>query len=255
MRLSPSAFPGALLRLSLLLPGIILAGSCSDPAKQPDSSSYTSGETTPGGTGRYYMGREIATVMSHTDAGKLDRPEREQKERTDLLIDLLPIRGAMAIADIGAGSGYFTLRLARQFPTATLLAVDIQPEMLAIIDARAEAEALGNIELILGDEQSAGLPAGSTDLILLVDSYHEFRWPQESMRNLRAALKPGGTIVIVEQRSEDTDNPLVPAHKMFADQIVKEMKAAELYPAGSSDQLPEQHFLLFSHGPAENDSG
>ena len=252
MLVSYSRALSALLKLSLILSGLLVASGCSDPAKQPKSPYYTSGESTPGGSGRYYMGREIAHVMSHLNAGQLDRPERQTKERTDLLIDLLPIQGAMIIADIGAGSGYFTLRLARQFPATTILAVDIQAEMLAIIEQRAKAEALGNIELVLGDERSAGLTAGSADLILLVDSYHEFKWPRESMLNLSAALRPGGNIVIVEQRAEDAGNPLVPAHKMFADQIVKEMASAGLYRVRSSDQLPQQHLLLFSLGTAED---
>ena len=251
MLLAIPARAKARLCFILTLSALIFAGSCSDTDKQQNPTHYTTGDATPGGSGRFYMGREIATVMSHLNAGQLDRPERESRERTDLLIELLPVRDGMVIADIGAGSGYFTLRLASKFPTATILAVDIQPEMLAIIEQRAKAANLSNIKLILSDQRGAGLPTTSTDLILLVDSYHEFEWPQESISNLRATLKPDGNIVIVEQRAEDESNQLVPPHKMFAQQIIKEMQAAQLHPAGSSDQLPEQHFLLFTHRETE----
>jgi len=237
-------------RFFLALASTLILSSCSESGGPDSPAHYNSGTATSGGSGRYYMEREIGSVMSHLNAGQLDRPERVTKERTDLLIELLPLEESMAIADIGAGSGYFSLRLARLLPNAQVLAVDIQPEMLSIIEQRAVEENLNNIELVRAEEKTSGLRPASADLILLVDSYHEFYWPREYMLDLRNALKPGGTIVMVEQRAEDENNRLVAAHKMSAGQLIAEMRAIQLYPTRSSDLLPEQHFMLF--GQNEN---
>ena len=231
----------ALNSAALLL--TITALACSDSTQLPQH--YSLSTATPGGSGRVYMGREIAAVMSHLDADKLSRPERATQEQTHLLIDLLPLQENLTIADIGAGSGFFTLQLAERLPAGQIIAVDIQPEMLALIRSRTKAQGLNNVKLVTATEQSPNLASNSIDLALLVDSYHEFSWPREYMQNLRSALRPKGLIVLVEQRSEDPNIRLVETHKMSAAQMIIEMQAVGLTLVDRIDRLPKQHFLLF----------
>ncbi|MEE4186406.1 MAG: class I SAM-dependent methyltransferase [Gammaproteobacteria bacterium] len=233
-------------KLSVL--AAILLISCAQPpaGDARENSFYVSGTATRGGTGIYYMGREIAYVMSHMGADWLDRPDRQQTERTDLLIDNLPFDSSSDVADIGVGSGYFALRIAERLTTGTVYAVDIQPEMLAIVEERAAAANLENIELILATEQSPGLAPESIDLAFMVDAYHEFARPREVMQQLRVALRPGGKIVLIEYRAEDPTVPIIEVHKMSAEQVKKEMTALDFEFVGNPDFLPQQHFLVFS---------
>ena len=184
--------PGAAILLNLALS----MGACSDtidsgPAGQRSgdravaadsaTSHYTTGRSSYGGTGRFYMGREIANVMGYQGADWLERPEREVTERTDLVVDNLPVTSNGVIADIGAGSGYFSRRLAALVPDGEVLAVDIQPEMLAILKGIASDEGIENITPILATEDSLNLAPGSIDLALMVDAYHELARPREVM--------------------------------------------------------------------------
>ena len=181
------------------------------------------------GIGKFYMGREISHVMGHLGAGWLERPNREAEERTDLLIDNLPLEPGSVAADIGAGTGYFSLPMARRVGTdGRVLAVDIQPEMLAIVEERAGTENLANIDTILASETDPRLPASTVDLALLVDAYHEFSYPREVMEGVVEGLKPGGRVVLIEYRGEDPRVPIKPLHKMTAEQAIAEMKAVGL---------------------------
>ncbi|MBT8422292.1 MAG: class I SAM-dependent methyltransferase [Gammaproteobacteria bacterium] len=192
------------------------------------------------------MGREIAHTMSHLGAGWLDRPEREREERTDLLLDALPLEPDSVVADIGAGSGYFSLRIAPRLDSGTVLAVDIQPEMLAIIEERAEESGIDNIDLVLAEERSPGLAPQSVDVAFMVDAYHEFEWPREVMQSLYSAMRPGGRVVLIEYRAEDLSVPIIPVHKMSAEQVKREMAAAGFSFVKSLDVLPQQHYLEFA---------
>ncbi len=197
------------------------------------------------GSGKYYMGREIAQVMGHLGAGWLERPEREREERTDLLLKEMELQPTDVVADVGAGSGYFTFRLAPLVPRGKVLAVDIQPEMLQKIrDAKPRAGA-ANVETVLGSITDPNLPADSVDVALFVDAYHEFSHPYEMMVNVRKALKPGGRVVLVEYRAEDPKVPIRPRHKMTEAQAVKEMEAAGFTFGGNRNSLPQQHILIF----------
>ena len=204
--------------------------------RQPQSSD---------GSGKYYMGREIAQVMGHLGAGWLERPEREREERTDLLLKEMELQPTDVVADVGAGSGYFTFRLAPLVPRGKVLAVDIQPEMLQKIrDAKPRAGA-ANVETVLGSITDPNLPADSVDVALFVDAYHEFSHPYEMMVSIRKALKPGGRVVLVEYRGEDPKVPIRPRHKMTQAQAVKEMEAAGLQFVANKKSLPQQHLLIF----------
>jgi SAM-dependent methyltransferase len=200
----------------------------------------------PDGIGKFYMGREIAQVMGHLAAEWLERPEREQEERPSKLLDALQIRPGEVVADIGAGSGYLTFRLARRTgPKGKVFAVDIQPEMLALIRQRMKASGVTNIELIQGTETDPKLPANSADLIVMVDVYHEFSYPWEMTTAMARALKPGGRLVFVEYRKEDPDVPIKLVHKMTERQVLKEMSPHPLTWVKTLAILPRQHIIVF----------
>jgi ubiquinone/menaquinone biosynthesis C-methylase UbiE len=232
--------------LLLLVPVAVPAARPDDPP-QPAPPRYEYRKLhDPNGTGKFYMGREIALVMGHQGADWLDRPEREQEEAPSKLHELLKLRPGDVVADIGAGSGYHTLRIAKLVgPDGKVYAVDIQPEMLALIRKRAKARGLRNVELIQGTETDPKLPAESTDLILLVDVYHEFSHPYEMTEALIRALKPKGRMVFVEFRMEDENVPIKLVHKMSQKQVLKEMAPHPLRWVGTLDTLPWQHVIVF----------
>ena len=203
------------------------------------------------GIGKYYMGREIAHVMGHRGAGWLERDSREQEERTDLLLDALVLEPGDVVADIGAGTGYFSLPMARTVsPDGRVLAVDIQPEMLSIIEQRASKEGITNIDRILATETDPRLPADSVDVVLMVDAYHEFSHPREVMERVVEALSDRGRVVLVEYRGEDPRVPIKPLHKMTVEQATREMEAVGLALVKLLDILPQQHILVFGRAAA-----
>ena len=213
-----------------------------------DAAIYRDGPATRDGIGRRYFGREIAQVMGHFAAGWLERPEREQEERTSLLLSLLPIENGDTVADIGAGSGYFTRRLSRMVGDGgRVLATDIQPQMLQILQDRLQAEGIGNVRSILGTTSDTGLEPESVDLILLVDVYHEFDLPWEMTRSMRNALRPGGRVALVEYRANDPLVPIKPLHTMTAEQSRLEFEAAGFrLDSEVVGELPWQRLQLFA---------
>jgi precorrin-6B methylase 2 len=200
----------------------------------------------PDGIGKFYMGREIAQVMSHLGASWLERPEREKEERTSTLLPPLKIKPGDVVVDLGAGSGYYSMRLAKLVgDKGKVLAVDIQPEMLAIIKARMKKEGVSNIELIKATETDPKVPKGGVDLVLMVDVYHELSHPYEVMEKLVASLKPGGRIVFVEYRLEDDNVPIKVVHKMSERQVKKEMEPFPVRHKETLGHLPWQHVIVF----------
>lgn len=200
----------------------------------------------PDGTGKFYLNREIAQVMGHQAADWLDRPEREQEEAPTKLIEYLKFKPGMVVADIGAGSGYFSFRIAELVkPGGKVLAVDIQPEMLALIRQRAKQRHLTNVEPVRGEIQDPKLPEGAVDLILMVDVYHEFSHPFEMTAAMARSLKVGGRLVFVEYRLEDPQVPIKLVHKMTQKQVKREMAAHPLKWVTTSDILPRQHIIVF----------
>ena len=211
---------------------------------------YEDGPASADGTGRYFMGREIARVMSHRGAAWLERPDRDREERPDVLVRALGLGASDVVADLGAGTGYFTFRIAPLVPEGRVLAVDIQPEMLRIVEERAEAEGFDNVAPVLGTETSPGLRPGAVDLTLVVDAYHEFSNPREMLAALFEATRPGGRLVLVEYRAEDPDVPIRRLHKMTEAQARREVEAAGFAFVENLDVLPQQHLLVFRR-PAE----
>lgn len=192
------------------------------------------------------MGREISHVMGHRGAGWLERPDREAEERTDLLLDNLPINPGDSVADIGAGTGYFSLPMAKLVgDTGTVYAVDIQPEMLAIIADRSAAMGVTNVKRVLATVNDPQLPPDTLSMVLFVDAYHEFEWPREVMIAVRDSLVSGGKVVLIEYRAEDPSVPIKRLHKMTEQQARKELEAVGLVFVSNQEFLPQQHFLVF----------
>ena len=198
------------------------------------------------GIGKFYMGREIAHVMGHQAADWLERPERDEEEHTEKLVTQLKVRPGDVVADIGAGTGYFTRRLAKKTgPGGTVLAVDIQPEMLDLLTNQMAQAGLRNVKPVLGTITDPKLPPDSVDLALMVDVYHEFDHPWEMMQAITRALKPGGRVVFVEFRGEDPAVPIKLVHKMTEAQVKKEMSTLPLEWIETLGVLPRQHIIIF----------
>jgi len=221
---------------------LLLTASC---YAQQEKDYYTLKEASRDGTGKLYMGREIARVMGYQGANWLERKDREKEERTDLLVQALELQPTDVVADIGAGTGYFTFRMSPLVPQGEVLAVDIQPEMIALLKENIAEHNAENVTTILCTEQNPNLPANSVDLVLMVDAYHEFAYPREVMLHIVKALKPEGRVALVEYRAEDPEVMIKPLHKMSVEQAKKEMNAVGLYLIGNKTLLPKQHLMLF----------
>jgi precorrin-6B methylase 2 len=207
----------------------------------------------PDGIGKFYMGREIAQVMGHQGAMWLERPSRIIEEQPSAAIEALSLKPDSVIADIGAGTGYFSFRLSPKVPQGKVFAVDVQPEMIDILEFLKTENNATNVEPILSTVTDPKLPAESIDLAFLADTYHEFEYPKEMMQGIVTALKPGGQVVLIEYRRE---NPLIPIkrlHKMSQKQAKKEMQAVGLAWKETQEILPQQHILIFQK-PASADS-
>jgi len=200
----------------------------------------------PNGINKWYMGRQIAQVMSHYGIDWLERPEREKEENTSLLLKNLAVKPGMMIADIGAGSGYHSALLSKMVGSGKVFAVDVEPEMIAYLSERIKQEKFSHIVPVLSTEQKLPLPENTIDMMLLVDVYHEFSYPYEMTLSMRAALKPGGKLVLVEFRSEDPTVPIKTIHKMSEAQAIKEFKAAGFVFDKNIDNLPWQHCMIFT---------
>ena len=236
------------LRLLPLLFYLAIFTSCAaqqDKSPEEENSPYTFKTPSPDGTGKYYMGREISYVMGHLAADWLERPEREREENVSQAIENMGIQPSERIADIGAGSGYYTFRMARKAPRGKVFAVDLQPEMLDLMQQRIEREDIGNVALIRGSETSPKLEANSVDLVTMVDVYHELSHPREMMQNIVSALRPGGRFVLLEYRMEDPTVPIKRLHKMSEEQAVREMESVGLRLRENMDNLPWQHCMVF----------
>jgi precorrin-6B methylase 2 len=206
---------------------------------------YQTIDPSPDGIGKVYMGREIAQVMGHLGAGWLERAAREREEQPRKAIELMELRPGDVVADIGAGTGYFSFRIAEKVPKGKVLATDIQPEMLDIITATARKKGVTNVEPVLGTVEDPKLPDSAEDVVLMVDSYHEFDHPREMMLAVVKSLKSGGRVIDIEYRGEDPNVNIKPHHKMTEAQAKKEMEAVGLKWVKTLDDLPQQHMMIF----------
>ena len=227
--------------LHLILLFIALLNSATLVAQE----RYTVKPGDPNGINKWYMGRQIAHVMSHFGIEWLERKEREMEENTTQLLKNLAVQPGTVIADIGAGSGYHSALLSKMVGNGKVYAVDVEPEMIAYLKDRIKLEGYKNIIPVLSTEQKVSLPANSIDVMLLVDVYHEFSFPYEMTLSMLEALKPGGKLVLVEFRAEDPNVPIKTIHKMSEQQSVKEFKASGFLFEKNIGNLPWQHCLIF----------
>ena len=230
-----------LSKLSLTV--LFLCAPLSIIAQEADHYSYKKGDNN--GIGKWYMGREIAYVMSYQGMSWLERPEREKEERTSLLIKNMDLKPTDVVADIGAGSGYHVFKMAPIVNEGQVYAVDIQFEMLTAIKQKQQSNGISNVVTIKGTETSSKLPSNSIDKVLMVDVYHEFNFPYEVIMSIKDVLKPNGKIYLIEYRMEDPRVPIKRLHKMSESQAVKEMEAAGFELETNIDNLPWQHCMIF----------
>ena len=232
------------LKLCLLCCCLLLA-SCGSVLATPDNIYQLKTIHSPDGIGKFYQGREIAKVMGHTEALWLERPSREVEEQPQQLIDALNLAPTDVVADIGAGTGYFSFKLAQKLSLGKVFAVDIQPEMLDIIEFLKNENKITNVEPILGSLTNPNLPENSINLAIMVDAYHELSQPREVMQEVVKALKPEGKVVLVEYRRENPFIAIKKLHKMTQKQAIKEMSNLGLKWVETKSFLPSQHLLIF----------
>jgi len=197
-------------------------------------------------------GRKIAGVMGMSGADWLVRPEREAEEQPEKALDALNLKPGMVVADIGAGVGYMSLRMARRVgPSGKVYANDLQPPMLDLLRQNAAKAGIGNIVTVVGDVADPKLPANTMDLVLLVDVYHEFSQPQQMLRKIRDTLKADGRLVLLEYRAEDPNVPIIAEHKMTVAQVKSELEAEGFVLQPVIETLPRQHILILTKAAAK----
>lgn len=201
----------------------------------------------------HYKGREIAQTMHYLGAPWLVRESRDREEDCKTLLQVLNLKPGQVVCDMGCGNGFYTLPMARLVgETGQVLAVDIQPEMLSLLQKSVQKQGLKNVKPLLGTLTDPKLPAGKLDLILLVDVYHEFSHPEHMLRAMRQSLKPNGRIALVEFRLEDPEVPIKLLHKMSKEQILKEIPPNGFKLVEQFDKLPWQHVMFFEPAPLPN---
>lgn len=240
MKLKPLLF---LLCLPVCFP------ACHPPQKNAIAAEkttvYTFGKASQDGIGKFYFGREIAHVMGAAGSEWLERDDRDKEENTSLALKNIILPSTGVIADIGAGTGYYSFRLAAKVPMGKVYAVDIQDEMIAMLQQKKRLLKDSIVEIIKSDSISPNLPANSTDLAVMTDVYHELAYPAEMLQAIHKALKSDGKLLLIEYRGEDPAVPIKPLHKTTVKQLNKELEANGFKLYFKGDFLPIQHFLLY----------
>ena len=234
------------------LAGLICTGIACNTAqknseyKQPTADGYTYATASADGIGKFYLGREISFVMGAAGSEWLERDSRNEEENTALAVQNLPLQPNSVVADIGAGTGYYSFKIAQRIPMGKLYAVEIQNEMISQLNQRKLATGDSVVTIVKGAERTPNLTANSTDLALMVDVYHELAYPKEMLQALHQALRPDGKLVLLEYRGEDPSVPIKPLHKTTVAQLNKELEANGFKLSAKKDFLPIQHFLVYT---------
>jgi precorrin-6B methylase 2 len=232
------AFPACLTLMLALL--------CAAPPALSRDDQYGAARPSADGIGKTYMGREIAQVMGYPGADWLERGSREREERPDLLLAALALTPGMAVADVGAGTGYYSWQIAARIgQEGRVYAVDVQPQMIDLLKENMRRRGVRTVQPVLGTATDTGLAPGSIDLALMVDVYHELEHPREVLDSILRALRPGGRLALVEYRAEDDSVPIKRLHKMSVAQIRREVGAQGLLWQQTVETLPWQHIVIF----------
>lgn len=237
-----------MLRFTLILFFSVFLINCQAQNLQKESSDETLySYKTPDrdGTGKVYMEREISQVMNFMGMSWLERSTRPQEENTELAIKNLPIDKNSVVADIGAGSGYYTFRIAKRVPDGLVYAVEIQDPAIKYLKEKSKELGFDNVKTIKGTEKSPNLPENTIDLAIMVDVYHELLYPHEVLQEIRKSLKPDGKLILIEYRGEDPKVMIKPLHKMTVDQVTKELSANGFKLSQNGQFMKIQHFLVF----------
>lgn len=232
--------------ICVLLVLLVGVSACAQPKKnnQPPSA-YTHKTPDPDGIGKQYLGREIAFVMGTAGADWLERNNRNAEENTDSAIAMLPLQPNSVVADIGAGTGYYTFRMAKKLPLGKVYAVEVQDDFINYLNNQKKQSGTKNVEVVKGAERSPNLPDTSIDLAIMVDVYHELEYPKEMLQAIRKALRPKGKLLLLEYRAEDPTIAIKELHKMSVQQANKELEANGFKLAQRLEFLPIQHYLLY----------
>ena len=213
--------------------------------QQKDDSIYTYKTASEGGIGKFYYGREIAHIMDFSGSAWLERNSRQIEENSDLAVSKLPINENSVVADIGAGTGYYTFKIYNRIVKGKIYAEEIQDDAVNYLKNKAGQLAAMNVIVVKGNEKSPGLPENSIDLALMVDVYHELNYPHEMLQSIRKSLKPKGKLLLLEYKAEDPKVDIKPLHKMTVKQANKELSSNGFHLVEDGEFLPIQHYLLF----------
>jgi ubiquinone/menaquinone biosynthesis C-methylase UbiE len=236
--------------MGMMISGIFLGLITFSVTSLAPTSPYTYKRPSIDGIGKVYIGREIAQVMGYEGSEWLDRKNRDKEEKPQVLVEALELKPTDVVADIGAGTGYISFKIASQVPNGQVLAVDVQPEMIKMLGDRILKSGVTNVKPLLGTEQDPQLTPNSIDLAIFVDVYHELAYPREVMTAVAKALKPNGRIALVEYRGKDPFVFIKPLHKMTQTQARKEMADIGLKWQETKSILPQQHLMLFTQKSA-----
>lgn len=235
-------------QLSVLLAiflSITLSHGQSQRLEKTAEQVYSFKTPSPDGTGKEYLGREISSIMNFMGMSWLERASRQEEENTGLAIKNLPIDKKSVVADIGAGSGYYTFRIAPKVPEGKIYAVEIQDPAIQYLKERSKSLGFDNVITVKGSEKSPNLPVNSIDLAIMVDVYHELLYPQEVLQEIRKSLKPDGKLLLIEYRGEDPKVMIKRLHKMTVKQVTKELGANGFRLVENGQFMNIQHFLVF----------
>jgi predicted methyltransferase len=239
------------LYLTMLLLAFALSGCQSCQAQQPQvtADGYAYKKPAAGGTGKVYMGREIAAIMTSTGGNWLDRDSRQEEENSAQILQHMQLKPTDVVADIGAGTGFYTFQIAPQVPQGKVYAVEVQDRFVEQLRKRKEKVGAAHVEVVKGSSQRINLPDQSLDVALMVDVYHELEFPREVLQTIHQALKPGGRLILLEYKAEDPNVNIRALHKMSAAQIKKELEANGFSLERQETTLPLQHLLVFVKSP------
>ncbi|MBZ5855545.1 class I SAM-dependent methyltransferase [Flavihumibacter profundi] len=236
----------------ILFAVIFLGGFSSCKSQQKTTQPKTAGDTaytyrpaSRDGIGKFYMGREIAQVMGAAGSDWLERDTRNMEENTSLSIEKITVPPNGVIADIGAGTGYYSFRLTAKVPAGKVYAVDIQEELISYLKNKKKELRDSIVEVVKSSRKSPNLPDNSVDLAIMVDVYHELEFPQEMLQAIRKCLKPDGKILLIEYRLEDPAIPIKELHKTSVAQLNRELNRNGFILNYKGEFLPIQHFLLY----------